>query len=141
MTKDDRMSREEYTALLNRKKRNKYHARTASVNGIMFDSRKEADRYSELLLLQAAGVITDLRRQVPFELIPVQKDEGRITKSGRQLPGKTIERPCVYIADFVYRDVKSGEDVVEDVKGVRTQAYRIKRKLMLYRFGIRIREI
>ena len=74
------------------------------------------------------GVISDLKMQVPFELIPSQKRDG-----------KTVERPVKYIADFVY--TQDGETVVEDAKGMRTKEYVIKRKLMLMRYGIRIREV
>ena len=99
------------------------------VDGITFDSKKEATRYSELKLLQRAGEIFDLQRQVPFTLIPKQVRDG-----------KTIERPCVYKADFVYKD-KDGTEIVEDVKGVCTKEYRIKKKLMLWQFGIVVREV
>ncbi|MGM9680364.1 MAG: DUF1064 domain-containing protein [Eubacteriales bacterium] len=83
-----------------------------------FDSLAEYRRWKELNLLLRAGLISDLRRQVRYELIPKQ--------------GK--ERTVYYIADFVYAE--NGETVVEDVKGVRTKEYIIKRKLMLYRYGI-----
>ena len=106
----------------------KYYNKKTLVGGIEFDSKKEANRYSELLLLQRAGKITDLDMQVPFELIPAQKVNGR-----------TAERACVYKADFVYRE--NGKLVVEDTKGVKTKDYIIKRKLMLHIFGIQIREI
>ena len=102
----------------------KYGNTKVNVDGMHFDSKREAARWQELRLLERAGEISDLRRQVRYELVP-------------KLPG---ERPVDYIADFVYRD-KNGNNVVEDVKGVRTQAYVIKRKLMLWRHGIRIREV
>ena len=105
--------------------RNKYHASKTEIDGIRFDSRKEAARYSELKLLERAGEIRDLQLQVPFELIP--KQEG--------------ERACTYVADFVYHIAGTGEMVVEDAKGMRTDVYKIKRKLMLYRHGIRIHEV
>lgn len=104
--------------------RMKYHNRKAVYNGIKFDSIRERDRYCELLLLQRSGEIRDLKLQVPFVLIEKQ-------------PG---ERAVKYIADFTYLD-RNGDLVVEDAKGVRTDAYRIKRKLMLERHGIRIREV
>ena len=102
----------------------KYGNTKVNVDGMHFDSKREAARWQELRLLERAGEISDLRRQVRYELVP-------------KLPG---ERPVDYIADFVYRD-KNGNEVVEDVKGVRTQVYIIKRKLMLWRHGIRIREV
>ena len=91
-----------------------------------FDSRREYRRYQELMILQRAGKIS--------ELLPSQR-----------MDGKCVERPLHYIADFVY--TQDGETVVEDVKGYRDPAsagyakYVIKRKLMLYRYGIRVREV
>ena len=107
----------------------KYKAKKTIVDGIEFDSRKEARRWSELRLLEAAGEIEDLRRQVKFVLLPKQLDER----------GKVAERECVYVADFVYRE--NGATVVEDTKGVRTKDYIIKRKLMRYVHGIVISEV
>lgn len=109
----------------------KYNNKKITVNGQVFDSKKEANRYKELLLLEKAGEIKDLRTQVKFKLIPAQRDEAT---------GKVIERECSYKADFVYYE-EDGETVVEDVKGFRTKDYIIKRKLMLYQYGIRIREV
>ena len=107
----------------------KYGNRKTVVDGITFDSKKEATRFAELKLLQRAGEIFDLQRQVPFTLIPKQVRDG-----------KTIERPCVYKADFVYKD-KTGTEIVEDTKGMKTKEYIIKRKLMLWQFGIMIKEV
>lgn len=107
---------------------NKYGNRKTELDGHVFDSRKEATRFAELSLMQRAGLISDLQTQVPFEVIPAQKRNG-----------KTIERPVKYVADFVYTE--NGEQVVEDAKGMRTKEYIIKRKLMLYEFGIQIKEI
>lgn len=117
---------------------NKYHARKIHADGRTFDSRKEFNRYRELKILEAAGRIKDLCCQVPFELIPAQREPDREGPRGGKLPGKIIERPCKYIADFVYW--QDGEKIVEDCKGVRTADYKIKRKLMLWRYGIRILE-
>ena len=86
----------------------KYHAKKTELDGITFDSKKEANRYAELKLLERSGAIHNLQRQVRYELIPAQKKDG-----------KTIERACHYIADFVYED--NGKTVVEDVKGYRTK--------------------
>lgn len=98
-----------------------------------FDSAKEYRRWQELKLLQRAGEIHDLQRQVPFVLIPAQRDER----------GKVVEREVRYVADFVYigHNGTGWEKVVEDTKGVRTKEYVIKRKLLLYRHGIRIKEV
>lgn len=107
---------------------NKYKAKKTEVNGIMFDSQKEAGRYVELRMLENAGYITDLRLQQKFVLIPAQKKNG-----------KTVERECSYIADFVYKE--NGKTVVEDTKGFRTDTYKIKRKLMLYVHDIEVKEL
>ena len=122
---------------------NKYHNKKTRVsNGHMADSRKEARRYEELLLLQRVGKISDLRTQVPYELIPAQYETyERYGKSGQRLKDgiKLVERAVNYVADFVYTE--NGKTIVEDTKGVRTPDYIIKRKLMLHIHGIRIREI
>jgi hypothetical protein len=106
----------------------KYHSQKMVVDGINFDSKKEAQRWCELRLLERAGVIQNLQRQVKYTLIPSQKVDGR-----------SAERECAYIADFVYTE--KGETVVEDTKGFRTPDYVIKRKLMLWVHGISIREV
>lgn len=108
----------------------KYGNRKVRTQDGEFDSQKEAMRWRELQLLQRAGRITNLQRQVKFVLIPKQTVNGRC-----------VERECAYYADFAYHDVDTDTDVVEDTKGVKTQEYIIKRKLMLWRHGIRIREI
>lgn len=112
---------------------NKYGAKKIKdpATGYVFDSKTEFTRWCELRLLERAGKISDLRRQVKYVLIPAQKDA----------KGKSLERECAYIADFVYFDLRLNYEVVEDTKGFRTDAYRIKRKLMLERHGIRIREV
>lgn len=110
------------------RKSNKYH----NVKTRGYDSAKEAERARVLHLLEKAGKISDLREQVRFELIPAQRENG---------DGKVVERACFYIADFVYVDNSTGETVVEDAKGVRTDTYVIKRKLMLWVHGIKIKEV
>ena len=119
---------------------NKYRNEKAVVDGIIFQSKKEARRYSQLRLLERAGEITDLERQVDFELIPLQREPDTTGPKGGIKKGHVIEKAVVYRADFVYTD-RSGEKVVEDAKGFRTPEYVIKRKLMLYRYGIRIKEV
>ena len=119
--------------------RAKYHNRKITRDGETFDSRKEFRRYEELQLLQQAGEIKNLRRQVKFLLIPTQREPSKIGSRGGVKRGKLLERECSYIADFVYGE--NGKMVVEDTKGVRTKDYIIKRKLMLYVYGIRIREV
>lgn len=105
----------------------KYNSRKAVVDGIRFDSQKEASRYRELRLLERTGAIQDLQRQQVFTLIPSQKRGGKV-----------VERSVTYKADFAY--VKDGQYIVEDVKGFKTPEYILKRKLMLYVHGIRVRE-
>lgn len=114
----------------NRGKRSKYGNKKTIVDGITFDSLHEANRYRELKLLERGKVIRDLKRQVSFELLPAQKWHG-----------KTAERPVSYIADFTYIDRATDEFIVEDAKGMRTKEYILKRKMMLYFHGIRIREV
>ena len=92
-----------------------------------FDSKKEKARYDELLLMQRAGMIQGLTRQVRFELIPAQYQNG-----------KCIERRCDYVADYTYW--QDGKFIVEDCKGYRTPEYIIKRKLMLWKNKIKIKE-
>ena len=108
-------------------KKSKYKNKKVTYDGIKFASIKEARRYQELKLLLRAGAISDLRLQVPYELIPAQ-----------YINGKCVERAVKYIADFVY--IENGKEVVEDAKGVRTDTYKIKKKLMLYVYGIRLKE-
>ena len=124
---------------------NKYHnIKTKTFSGQVYDSRKEARRSMELKLLQRAGEIKDLQEQVKYVLIPAQYETvERYSKKGERLKDglKLVERECSYVADFTYTDVKTGNTVVEDTKGVRTKEYIIKRKLMLHVHGIRIKEI
>ena len=125
--------------------RPKYGNKKAKVNGEVLDSGKEGKRYKELLLLERAGLIADLKRQVKYVLIPAQRAPSRETYSkgprkGTHKPGKLLEKECCYVADFVYTEVNSNRIVVEDVKGYKTPEYIIKRKLMLYNYGIRIKE-
>lgn len=124
-----------------RSKKNKYNAKSVEYDGIMFDSQKEALRYKELRFLISEGIITDLRRQVKYLLIPTQREPDTIGARGGVKQGKLLERECSYIADFVYTVVETGEIVVEDAKGFRTKEYAIKKKLMLFVYGIRIKEV
>ena len=124
---------------------NKYkNKKTITFDGILHDSRKEANRWAELKLMLRAGEIDDLRRQVKFELIPAQYEViERYSRNGKRLKDdrKLIEKPVYYIADFVYIDKRTNNEIVEDTKGVKTKDYVIKRKLMLFLKGIRVREI
>jgi len=121
--------------------RSKYGATKITVNGMIYDSKKEARRAQALGLLEAAGKISDLRKQVKYVLIPAQREPDIIGPRGGVKPGKLIEREVAYIADFVYFDNDTGETVVEDTKGVRTKEYILKRKMMLYFHGIKIKEV
>lgn len=112
----------------------KYGSKKVEKDGIMFDSKKEAKRYQELLLLEKAGAIRDLQRQVKYVLIPSQYS----TVNGKK---RCVERECAYIADFVYWDMQEDKQVVEDTKGFRTKDYIIKRKLMLFIHKIQINEV
>lgn len=122
----------------------KYNNKKIEVDGMTFDSKKEANRYKELSLLQKAGEISGLQTQVRYVLIPSQREVSdevytRGENKGKYKPGKLLERECTYVADFVY--YKDGKVIVEDTKGFRTKEYIIKRKLMLYVHHIQIKEI
>ena len=126
----------------------KYNNKKIIVDGIKFDSKKEALRYKELKMLEKAGIISNLQRQVKYTLIPAQYERTdevytRGKDKGKPKKGRIIERECAYYADFVY--LQNGNTIVEDVKGYRDgQAYNlfvIKRKLMLYVHGIIVKEI
>ncbi|MBQ1295794.1 MAG: DUF1064 domain-containing protein [Clostridiales bacterium] len=123
---------------------NKYRNKKCILDGIEFDSKKEMRRYSELKLLERAGEISDLKIQVPFLLLPDQYEPStevytRGENKGKLKKGKLIEKSCQYIADFTYVD-RGGNYIVEDVKGKKTKEYIIKKKLMLYFHGVRIKE-
>lgn len=126
--------------------------KTRTSDGILHDSRKEALRWTQLQLLERAGEISNLKRQVEFILIPDQREPStevyqRGEKKGMPKEGKLLERKVVYVADFVYNDTKTGKKVVEDVKGYRDPSsagyakFVLKRKLMLYIHNIKIKEI
>lgn len=105
-------------------KQNKYGNQKTVVDGITFDSRKEASRWQELRLLEKAGEITGLVRQVKIELIPKTK----------------LYRACYYVPDFAYFDKRSGKTIYEDTKGMKTDVYKLKKKLLYWRHGIEILE-
>ena len=106
----------------------KYGNKMTVVDGETFASKLEARRYRELVIMQLAGAITDLKTQVAYVLCPYVVIAGR-------------KRPAIrYIADFVYTD-DEGKTVVEDAKGVLTPVYKLKRHLMMHVHGIKINEI
>lgn len=128
---------------------NKYGAKKIKdpFTGDVFDSKKEYNRWCNLRLLERAGKITDLKRQVTFELIPTQREEStEVYKAGPQKglpkPGAIIEKAVNYVADFTY--YQDGEYIVEDTKGCKKGAaydlFVIKRKMMLWVHGIRVKE-
>lgn len=110
-------------------KHSKYNSKKVITNEGKFDSKKEYKRWLELKDMEARGEIRELKRQYPLELIPSQRIDGRV-----------VERACKYIADFVYV-IGADEVVIEDTKGFKTPDYIIKRKLVLQRYGIQIKEV
>ena len=126
-----RVNRETYERFIGHSidyKQSKYHNKKVEYNGMKFDSRKEYAYYTKLKLLEQVGEISALKRQVPFLLLETVK-----------LNDKTY-RQTKYIADFTYLD-KNGKLHVIDVKGVKTQVYQLKKKLMAWKYGIEIEEI
>ena len=105
---------------LNNESKSKYGAQKTTVDGIRFDSKKESERYSELRLLERSGAISDLKLQPKFEL-----------QEGFRLQGHAI-RAITYVADFSY--IFRGQRIVEDVKGMKTQVYNLKKKMFLYKY-------
>lgn len=113
---------------VNANMKSKYHSTKQIIDGHVFASKKEAARYAELKLLERAGIISDLELQKRFELIPSQR-----------IDGKVVECPCYYVCDFAY--CEGEKQVIEDAKGMKTEVYKIKKKLMLYKYGIAIKEV
>ena len=131
-----RMTEEEYQSFIGSKadkaagRQNKYRNRKTCLDGHDFDSEHESDRYAELKLLERSGDITDLKLQPVFVLIPNIRDGS----------GKIVQSAVTYKADFSYFDLRTGRKVVEDAKGVKTQVYALKKKMMRYFYGIEIVE-
>ena len=115
---------------LQQKCNSKYKAKKTIVDGIRFDSQKEANRYLELKLLEKQGLIKYIDRQTRFELQPSYKKNG-----------KTI-RAIYYIADFVYFDKAKKKMIIEDTKGFRTEVYKLKKKIFEYKYpDLEIKEV
>ena len=114
--------------MINKKFINKYHNKKVIIDGIKFDSQKEGQYYLKLKMLEKAGKIRDLRLQVPFVVLETFKVDDR------------TYRKTKYIADFTYFDDKDKLHVV-DVKGFRTKEYELKKKLMVWKYGIEIEEV
>ena len=125
-----RFSEKEYRELFggDNSPANKYHNRKTLYDGLSFDSGHERDRYAELRLLEKAGDIHDLRLQPVFELLPAIKENGHV-----------VQRAITYRADFSY--YRGGQLVVEDAKGVKTDAYKLKKKMMRSIHGICVQEV
>ena len=118
----------------------KYKNKRVECDGRVFDSLKEYRRYCQLKMLLKCGAISDLKLQVPFELIPaVYEDVAKQLKTKVKIEKKCVQRPIRYVADFVY--VRDGIMIVEDTKGFRTKEYELKKKMMRALLGITIREI
>ena len=100
----------------------KYHNQKTEIDGITFDSKLEANRYSELKILERAGTISGLQLQPEFELIPP------FTKNGKKYRGMN------YVADFTYYDNQEKRVVVEDTKGFETDVYKLKKKMFEYMY-------
>lgn len=115
--------------LLGEENKSKYKAIKTEYDGIKFDSKKEAERYADLKMLEMAGRISDIHLQVKYELQPAF-----------ELLGKKV-KAITYVADFVYFDKRTNETVVEDVKGMKTPVYMLKKKMFEYKYKMEIREI
>lgn len=112
------MSAKSFRALAQPK--NKFHAQKTTVNGVVYDSKKEAKRAVELQYLEKIGQIQDLRQQVEFVL-----QDGFVNNEGKKI------RAIVYVGDFCY--TQDGVKIIEDTKGFRTKEYSIKKKLLMYK--------
>jgi hypothetical protein len=110
-------------------KQNKYKNTKIEIDNIKFDSKREANRYLELKKLERIGKIICLKLQEPFML-----------QQGYEINGKKV-KPIYYIADFIYIDPETAETIVEDVKGIRTEVYRLKKKLFEYKYQVGIKEV
>lgn len=120
--------------------KSKYRATPVEFDGIKFASKKEGTYYLRLKEMQERGEIENLRLQVPYELVPkVTTQELVHLKTKDKIITKILQRPITYVADFVY--TKDGKEVVVDTKGFRTEAYKLKKKMMLAFHGIQITEV
>lgn len=131
--------------------KNKLNAKRVEFDGKVFGSKKEARRWAELKLLERSGHISDLRQQVAFELIPAQYEEiptGEFYKKGVKKGQPKMKRVCIeksvtYVADFVYKE--NGKTIVEDTKGCKDgityNYFVLKRKLLLFVHGLKIKEV
>ena len=122
-------------------KRHKYNARKTELAGFIFDSKKEAQRYEHLKQLESAGIISHLKRQVEYELLPAVRINDTIKlKTKEKSVIRTIQRPITYKADFEY--IKDGEVITEDVKASPKMIpadFKLKEKLFFYKYRRRIK--
>lgn len=126
-----RLSEEQYKNIVTKKsaKPSKYKNKKVIYNGVKFDSAKERNYYLKLCLMQDAGLIRNLELQKKFVLQSSFKLNNR------------IRQKITYIADFYYFDIKNDKWVVVDVKGFKTEVYKLKKKLFEYKYGIEIEEV
>ena len=123
------------------KRKDKYGRKKVTFDGHEFDSKKEMYRYIRLKSMLEDGLISDLRMQVPYEIIPAVYEEETVQlKTKVKTVTKCVQRAAYYVADFVYKD-KDGNEVVEDAKGMRTEKYLLKKKMMRAFLGITINEV
>lgn len=112
-------------------KENKYKNKKTIIDGTTFDSKKEAQRYVQLKLLERAGLIKELELQKKFELQP-----SYINNEGKKI------RKITYVADFFYYDIKKQKYIIEDTKGFRTEVYKIKKKIFEFQYpNLTIKEL
>ena len=127
-----RLTEKEYNLLMNNRLdvKSKYHNKKVMYDNYMFDSKKEANYYLKFKIMQDAGIIRDLELQKKYVL----------QKSFTNKEGKKY-REISYIADFYYVTVKENKEHVVDVKGFRTDVYKLKKKLFEYKYGLEIEEV
>lgn len=120
----------------------KYHNKKTVFDGITFDSESEARYYQKLKAMESEGQISDIKRQVAYQLLPDIYEEREIQlKTKTKVVRKRVQQGTKYIADFVYTDTATGKTKVVDVKGMRTPEYKLKKKMMRCLLGITIIEV
>lgn len=121
---------------------NKYHNKEVIIDGIKFKSTKEGRFYLLYKQMEKNGEISNLRMQVPYELIPaIWRDVVKHLKTKDKIVKKCVQRAVHYVADFVFIDNLTGKEEVIDAKGFRTKEYKLKKKMMLAFKNIEIKEV